>query len=318
MRRTRTRPEEPLKLLPNTMQLEEVVVTAEMASIPDELVHKVRFEVTGDLGKVLFDKTLPAYEVSSRQIELTYEPETVEDQEAMNTRGGMYFTPSYLFRLRPVLEVAGERLAVGVDGAPMGGALGLTVELISDRGRFLASSQALAGNLLVMGIVAGKVVMPEEMPADEKNGERLLHEEALRYTARWAAAEEELGELLGLPVLRPTPSVVTLGGVIEVTYVLSSPVRNTWKGVFVDAGHRAVEAVGPKDATLAFMRLSSLEGSALEERVLEDDFQVESMSTSRLLGLASMNAGADPLDRRDQRGVLVRSRPSRPRSGKTS
>jgi hypothetical protein len=69
------------------------------------------------------------------------------------------------------------------------------------------------------------------------------------------------------------------------TYSTNIPHGITWKGAFVDADLRAVEAVaGPstlsrKDERLKdFMQLSSLQGSVLENRIFEDDFQVDSIS----------------------------------------
>ncbi len=69
-----------------------------------------------------------------KQIAITYEPETVEDQEIIDSYGGLDNTPAYLVRLRPVLKVNGERIVVGTDGLPMGSEYDLTIELISPNG----------------------------------------------------------------------------------------------------------------------------------------------------------------------------------------
>jgi hypothetical protein len=86
---------------------------------------------------------------------------------------------------------------------------------------------------------------------------------------------------------------VTTGGVMQVATLLGVPHGMTWKGVFVDAGFRAIETVGGlafDDGTnpqKLFMQLSALQGSYLESRVLEEDFQVGAVSTARLMGLAA-------------------------------
>ena len=47
-------------------------------------------------------------------------PQTVEDQEIINSYGGLDNTPSYLVRLRPTLTISKERIIVAKDGLPMG------------------------------------------------------------------------------------------------------------------------------------------------------------------------------------------------------
>src|SRR3990170_3538809 len=82
-----------------------------------------------------------------------------------------------------------------------------------------------------------------------------------------------------------------VGGVIDVTYLLETPQGYAWKGAFIDADLRTVEAL-PRtlsldDRTLLLMQLSSLQGSVLENRIFEDDFEVGSISTAKLFQLAT-------------------------------
>jgi len=73
----------------------------------------------------------------------------------------------------------------------------------------------MSGNLSVMGLVSQRAVAPEEVPDEDKDAERVLHEEAMRYIERWKEAEEELASLFRLTLTRPIPTLVKLGGVIE-------------------------------------------------------------------------------------------------------
>ena len=113
-----------------------------------------------------------------------------------------------------------------------------------------------------------------------------------------------MASLFHLSITRPLPTVVTLGGMIDVTYLLDMPHGFTWKGVYVDADLRRVEAVvstqqsatsgqltaESSERVKLFMQLSSLQGSILENRIFEDDFKVESISTAKLFQLATRNA----------------------------
>jgi len=311
--RTRTLPEEHMKILPAGMQFVEKTITGEFAAIPEELLHKVRFAasrqhtVGSTQGETLFDITLPLYKLSNQQLVITYEPETVEDQEIIASYGGLDNAPAYLIRLRPVLKINGERIVVATDGLPMGADFNLTIELHSPSVNGGAApvetitNKLIAGNLSVIGITSQKAIITPSPLAGEgggegaKDAERLLYEEANHYIDRWNQAEDELASLLHLTISRPLPAVVTVGGVIDVTYLLDIPHGFTWKGVYVDADHRIIETVQSSvfgvqsDRQRLFMKLSSLQGSILENRIFEDDFKVESISTAKLFQLATGN-----------------------------
>jgi hypothetical protein len=91
-----------------------------------------------------------------------------------------------------------------------------------------------------------------------------------------------------LTFARPAPTIVTLGGVIEVTDLLDMPLGFDWRGVFVDANLRAIETVR-SERQKDFMLLSALQGSILENRLFEEDFEVESISTAKLFQWANKN-----------------------------
>ena len=79
----------------------------------------------------------------------------------------------------------------------------------------------------------------------------------------------------------------------EQTYLLDMPHGFQWKGVYVDAALRTVQPV-PAVSTVqtvnrqkTFMQLSALQGSILENRIFEDDFKVESISTAKLIQISN-------------------------------
>jgi hypothetical protein len=297
---------EMLNILPASLQFHQRAITNEYTEIPDELKHEVRFTAVGAIHELpLLEITMDTFKLSNKQIALTYEPETVEDQEIINYFGGLDNTPAYLVRLRPVLTVDGERKVVGLDGLPMGLYYDLTIELISPNGTEKVTSTHIIGNLSIIGIVARRAVeitpsnfpLPQEgetsvtSPSEgggEKDAEDVLYEEAINYIDRWNRAEEELASLLHLTITRPIPTVTTIGGVIDVTYLLNMPHGFEWKGVFVDANQRALEAVQSSkfevqsEKQKLFMQLSALEGSVLEHKIFEDDWQVDSISTAKI------------------------------------
>ncbi len=125
---------------------------------------------------------------------------------------------------------------------------------------------------------------------NQTNAVDLLHGTALDYIDRWNRDERELAELFNLSIARPLPTLVTLGGMMAVTELLGQPQSASWQGLFIDADLRSVEVVtrnaSDDNRLIDFMQISALQGSALEHQVLQDHFQVESISTVKLLALA--------------------------------
>ena len=290
--RTQTLIPEVLHILPASLQFKQMQVTHEYSEIPDELLHKVRFTAQDSNNIDLFDLTLNTLALSNQQIAIKYEPETIEDHELINSYGGLGNTPAYLVRLRPSLQLNGENLVVGRDGLAGGEAYDLAIELISPNGREKITNTHITGNYAVIGIAAQQAVLPAPLPEEERNAYQLLYEEACKYIDRWNQAEKELAALTQMVITRPIPTVVTLGGVMEVTYLLDTPHGVEWKGVYLDADLKAIETAARQNSQeneavrRNFMRLSSLQGSLLEHRIFEDDFEVQSISTAKLFQLA--------------------------------
>ena len=293
----RSLPPEIMNILPASMQFEQIRITHEYTEIPDDLKHQVRFTATDTGSNELFSITMDAMHLSNQTIALSYEPETVEDQQIIDSYGGLDATPAYLVRLRPVLKINGERMIVAEDGLPMGADYSLMIELISPNGTEKIQNSHITGNLSVIGIVAQKTGDDELLIIDEEDdAETILFKETQNYIHRWNQAEEELASLLHLRLTRLIPTVTTIGGVIDVTYVLDTPHGYEWKGVYCDANLRTIElsptlAKGGEGGFIderqtTFMELSALQGSVLEHRIFEDDFGVKSVSTANLFQYA--------------------------------
>ncbi len=290
---------ESLRILPAGLQFNTIVVTDESTELPADLVHKVRFHALDGGRQSLFDITLDTHFLSNRSLALTYDPETIEDQEVINAYGGLDNTPGYLIRLRPALRLDGLRQALASNGLASGEAYTLEIEFIAPNATQQVSNTYVNGNLAVLGIHSQGGALADSVSLEDKDAQRLFYESAVDYAATWNQSEAELAELLQLTLVRPIPSLVTIGGVVEVEYLLGNPHGFDFKGIYVDADLRAVETVGgivladASDPQVRFMELSALEGSALESRVLEKNLEVESISTTKLIGLA--RAGSVPM-----------------------
>ena len=279
-----------LHILPSAPQFTDIAVTGEYTSLPNELIHTARFLATSPASAALsvFDISLPVHTLSNQKIAISFEPETVEDQEIINTWGGLDNTPGYLVRLRPVLQLNGERIVVGQEGFASGGSFDLSIELTSPAGTAVIDNTILAGYPSVQDAV---LPAPANLQTEVTD---LLFNESLNYIDHWNLAENELAELMNLRTVRPVSTAISLGGVVDVVELLGEPQGVIWKGLFLDADLRAVETsvrtMASDDRAKVFMQLSALQGSVLEDRIFEDAFEVTSISTAKLFGLAGDNA----------------------------
>jgi hypothetical protein len=277
-----------LSIIPGSLQFNQIAITGEYTELPPELRHRMTFTATSGQDE-LYSLTLETHALSNRRVTLTYEPETVEDQQIIDGYGGLDSTPSYLVRLRPVLKVAGERMIVARDGLAMGAEYTLTIDVVTPNGTETTTSTQIAGNLSVIGIVAGLAAAPAPL-TDTDDAEAVLFKEAMSHIDRWSRAEEELAAFHQVAIARPVATVVTVGGLIDVAWLLDAPHDFQWRGVFIDAALRGIEIVsqnGDASQEQGFMRLSALQGSVLENRLFEDDLKVESISTAKVLQLAA-------------------------------
>jgi hypothetical protein len=109
---------------------------------------------------------------------------------------------------------------------------------------------------------------------------------------------------------RPLPSVVTLGGVIDVTYLLDTPHGFMERSIY-RRGFESIETVQSSEfgeqggRQKLFMQLSSLQGSILENRIFEDEFQVQSVSTAKLMIVANTSQSADHHNQRNKHRFVI-------------
>lgn len=287
---------ENLKLLPSSMPAIVVAVVAEEAQLSASQIHRVRFiarQGAAEGSPVAMELETTLAEVAGHRVTLSYTPATVEDHRAVNAWGGLYAVPLYLVQLRPQIKIDGQPVVVGAGQLDMGAPHRFEVELTGPTGTQRIGQTVLTGAYHALAIGAQGTLRPtetEDDPADsERQAARLLSQLAHGYSATWDAAEAELGGLLDVAVLRPLPSIAIASNAVAVRSVLGLPFAFEWKGVTLDAALRAAEPVARRaDAAAAadWMRLAALEGSAQEQLVFREQFQVDAISADKGLGLA--------------------------------
>jgi transglutaminase-like putative cysteine protease len=288
---TRVQKPAPLSILPSTLQFIDTAVTAEYAALPLELQHQVRLRAFADDhdAEPLFDLTVPLRELSNRQSMIGFEPETIEDQERINRWGGLDNIPAYLVRLRPTVVIAGERLAVAVNGLAAGSEFRLAIDFSAPAGMLAVSDQVVCGYPVLLGIAAQEA-LPKPLASLSGTAPDLLYRAALVYIDSWNRSERELADLLNLALVRPLPTFVAIGGQLRVDELAGMAHAVDWQGLYLDANLRVATVVlragADDDRAHRFFELSALEGSVQEHRLFEAEFNVASISAAKLIGLA--------------------------------
>jgi RHS repeat-associated protein len=290
-----------LGLLPNTMPAPVVAVTSEAPQVAAAAAHQIN--LVARVGPDPTDAeslqaTLPVWQVAGERFTLSYIPATADDQLTVELFGGLDAVPVYLVQLLPQLNVDGVATVVGETPVPMGVAHRLEVTLLGPFGSETIDETLTAGSYYAIAVGAEQAIAPPALPAGappdpsdaESEGAHLLAQEAVNYSQSWDQAEIELGGLLDVGIVRPLPSLAVVADAVAIDQVESLPYALRWQGVTLDAPLRVAEPFARgADATTAFdwMRLSALEGSALEHTTFEGDFEVDSISADKGLGVAA-------------------------------
>jgi RHS repeat-associated protein len=290
---------ESVGLLPASLPVTVVAVTGESAvlaaSHQQRVVVRVRSSERED-SSVVLDYEAPLHELLGERVTLSYQPATIDDHKTVNLFGGLDGVPLYLVRLRPRIQVRGRPEAVGREPIDPGARQRLEIEFTGPFGSERVTQTVVAGSYYAFGITTQRDRKEPDPGGDPGESEflaaRLLSGLALGYSARWGEAEDELAGLLDVSLVRPLPALVIAANAVEVHRLFDLPSELEWQGVTLDAALRVAEPIG--DASSDWMRLSALQGSALEHLVFQEDFLVEGISADKGLALAR-EAGAEIL-----------------------
>lgn len=287
---------DPLGVLPASTPYPVVAVNLELHELLDEqrqwLTVRVRDGDAGN-GDVLLEQRLALSHTPSHRIALAYLPATVEDQHLANRRGGLGGFPYYLVRLRPTLSVGGRPAGAGTGIVEAGQVNRLELLVTTPGGELAVSQTLLAGTLAVAAVdPSGSPAVGTEPDAADSDlvASRLLGAFAQRYLREWARADSESAGVVGVRLLHPLPSVVLALPQYRAEAALGLVDHFTLDGVALDAAAHPVEPISLRGSAADesdWLRLSALQGSALEAQLYEQLWAVDALSADRALQLAS-------------------------------
>jgi RHS repeat-associated protein len=289
----------PLGLLPASLPVPIEAVTGEFAVLPDALHQHARIVVHAGAeatAPIVLDHSFALPQLTNHRVTLAYQPASIDDGRIADQNHGIGGTPPYLIHVRPVVNVAGMPGVVGNGELENGALHRIEITLDNPAGSAVLAQQVTAGGVAAIVFDAQNSAPMAQAETEVLPGEsetkavRLLANFGATYFAAWDEADKELANLLGVGIVRPFPSVALVINQYRVDRVGGVADTMVWNGVALDAALRAVEPFPQADAPTAaadWLVLTSLEGSALEHSVFEQQWSVDSISADRGLGVAA-------------------------------
>jgi transglutaminase-like putative cysteine protease len=296
---------ENLGILPASLPYTVRSRDASFSELPADRRYQIRFHLY-DGGTNLIDHTVNLPEVAGRRITLSYEGATPSDQATIDGFNGLLYTPPNLINIRPVLKVGGQTVATGAAGIGAGRTHNSDMHFLAPvNGSGLPSNVVpaifntiVAGELQAIGLAISGTSNPLLAPPDPADTEGFIAQQrfanAMDYLQRGIAAGDELGALMHSYVTEDVADAIVKDDIQVFTDIFGNPTSWEWRGLTVDADRSVTGAwkvdelqPGCGGESMDILLLGGAEGSLNENRLFEDDYGQEAVSTMKILQLAA-------------------------------
>ena len=288
-----------LGLLPASLPYKVLSKDNEYTEVPANKRHQIRFHIRDDFGSTLLDRTLNLPEIASRRVTISYVAATPADQATIDFYGDLYSTPPDLIYVKPALKIDGTAAAVG-------GSIGAGTLHYSDMYFLTPTGEGnsipaiynyiTAGTYQGIGIdtfgVAPSIFVPSQNGAvpdtDGLTGEK-LYRTAMTYLDRVDRSDVTVAETMQMAFTTAVSEAI-VENVVLVSYFFGFPVAWEWRGLIVDADRKIIgpfSVAGDTSKEKPFFVLTGADASISENRVFEDTYNEQAVSTIKILELAS-------------------------------
>ena len=284
-----------LGLLPASLPYQLVSVSGRLSELEASKRYHVRFHLH-DGGTTFLDYTISLPELITKRLTVDYVGATPSDQQTIDGFGGIYETPPNLVNVVPRLKLDGVAVATSVNFSRMGYTHDWDMHFLQPSGdqnqQPVSSNEIIAGNGQAVAFDTFLDVPLGDLSTSDTDPnllESTLTDTAREYLHRVDTGEDVASRLMRMVALVDVSEAIVENS-IKVTYSLSVPVTFEWTGLIVDADRRIVgpfAADGSAGKSVPFMKLTGYDGSNMENRVYEDTFQQEAVSTIKILQLAN-------------------------------
>lgn len=294
--RTRRVAPQLLGLLPATPPYPVLSVSARLSELEATKRYKVRFHLYS-AGTNFIDHTIDLPKLAGRRLTIAYVGATPTDQATIDSFGGIYETPPNLVRVKPVLKLDGIAVATSTNSIGMGTTHTSEMQFLQPAGASnvqpFVQNEIIAGNGQAIGFdtfldvhdsfLGGEAYPPEDFL------EGILHTTAQDYLSRVDRGLEKAGRLMRVVTTQDVSEAIVTNA-IAVSYSFGVPVTFEWTGLIVDADRRIIgtfDVDGDGSQDIPYMKLTGVHGSLMENRVFEEMFEQDAVSTIKILQLAN-------------------------------
>lgn len=285
-----------LGLLPASLPYQVMSRSSGFAELESTKRYSVRFHLyTG--GTTFIDYTLSLPELITKRLTIDYVGATPADQATIDAYGGVYQTPPNLVNVRPRLKLDNNPVVISANSSGMGYTHSWDMQFIQPVGdqnqQPVISNDITAGNGqsvafdtfldVPLGFLAG---------GSSSSGsllESTLYDTAAEYLSRVDRGEEAASRLMRT-VTTVDISEAIVENSVKVAYSFGTPVTFEWTGLIVDADRRIIgpfAVSGDSARKVPYMKLTGYDASNMENRVFEDMYAQEAISTIKILELAN-------------------------------
>ena len=279
-----------LGLLPASLPYQARSITSRFSTLEDAKRYKVRFHLLNG-GTTLIDHTVPLLHLVGHRLTIEYLGATPTDQAIIDSYGSIYETPPNLVQVKPLLKLDDVPIATSVNSIGMGRTHSSDMHFLQPAGASnvqpLVSNDIIAGNGQAIAFDSFLDVHDFLLaPPDTTRGnyfEELMYESAVDYLGLVDQGQRQAERLLRVASVQDVSEAIVENSV-KVTTSFGVPLTFEWTGLIVDADRRIVGPfpVDGNDAkTIPYMKLTGYDGSFMEQRIFEDNFNSPAVSTIR-------------------------------------
>ena len=285
---------ESLGLLPASLPYEVRATTSRFSELEDNKRYKVRFHLYNG-GTNLIDYTTNLSQIAGRRVIIDYVGATPGDQAVITSYGGIFETPPNLVSLKPRLKINGIPLATAVNAIGMGRTHGSDLQFYQPSGASnvqpLVQNEIIAGNTQAIGFDTFLDANDSSLFGTPANSllETLLASNAATYLNRVDRGEVQVGRIMQVVTTQDVSEAI-VENAVSVTTSFGNPVTFAASGLIVDADRRIVGTFpvgGNSSKEVPYMLLTGYDGSIMENRLFEDTYGQQAVSTIKILELSN-------------------------------
>ncbi|MDZ7262515.1 MAG: peptidoglycan DD-metalloendopeptidase family protein, partial [candidate division KSB1 bacterium] len=294
-----------LGLLPETLPYPVRITGTKFSTIPESYRHRISLEFTNpSTNETILTHTASWSTLLHNRFTISYIPATTTDERTIANYGGLYSTPPYLLRVKPVLKVEGNTVAEGTP-ISMASDVRFTMSFLGPRGALddIITNYIVAGATHAIGLGSGyttgriityRTTKFEAAATAGESGDPIIGEYlyllAMNYLQELDSSRKLISKSMKILDTYRTAELM-VGVDLGVSHIFSIPRSVSINGLLIDVDYNIATPVdidGNQSRVRRFQMLAGMTSSAMEHTMFEAIIGVEAVSTIKALQIASV------------------------------